>query len=98
MIKISYHKLEIVYILFYFIHLYLIDDHCQYWLNKTDGTLTSPNFGLTLHYDHYQRYDHNLNCTWIFNADYGFYITIEIEYFHVNNNDDTNIGPSLLLY
>ena len=77
--------------------VYFIDDHCQYWLNKADGTLISPNFGIN-DFGEYQRYDHNLNCTWIFNADYGFYITIEIEYFHVNNNDDTNIGPSLLLY
>ena len=87
MIKISYHKLEIAYILFYFIHLYLIDDHCQYWLNKTDGTLTSTNFGLN-DFENYQYYDHDLNCTWILNADIGYYITLKIEYFQVKNNDD----------
>ena len=47
-----------------------------------DGTLTSPNFGTNdLGYNHI--YDHNLNCTWILNADEGYYITLEFEYFMV---------------
>ena len=67
-----------------------IDDHCQYWLNKADGTLTSPNFGNNA-VGYSQEYDHNLNCTWILNADQGFYITLEIDYFSVNNNDTNDI-------
>ena len=70
-------------------HFYLIDDHCQYWLNKADGTLTSPNYGVNdLGYNTY--YIHNLNCTWILTADQGFYITLEIQYFRVNDNNHTN--------
>ena len=53
-----------------YINFYFIDDHCQYWLNKTDGTLTSPNFGVN-DLGNYQVYDHNLNCIWILNADEG---------------------------
>ena len=68
------------------IHFYFIDDPCQYWLNKTDGTLTSPNFGLN-NQGEYQLYDHNSNCTWILNADQGYYVTLEIVDFMVNNND-----------
>ena len=61
---------------------YFIDDHCQYWLNKVDGILTSPNYP--------KYYDLNLNCTLILNADQGLYITLEIEYFDVNNNNDAD--------
>ena len=68
------------------INFYFIDDQCQYWLNKTDGTLTSPFFGKNA-IGNQQRYDNNLNCTWIINADQGFYITLDIEYFEVNDND-----------
>ena len=57
-------------------------------MNKADGTLTSPNFGVT-DFEDYQHYDHDLNCTWILNADQGYYITLEIDYFKVNNNNDT---------
>ena len=70
-----------------YINFYFIDDPCQYWLNKADGTLTSPNFILNDEL-YYPSYDHNLNCTWLLNADQGFYITFEINYFIVNN--DTN--------
>ena len=70
----------------------LIDDHCQYWLNKTDGILTSPNLGVLTHFGYYTgNYDHNLNCTWILNADQGYYITLEIDYFEVNNNDKIHL-------
>ena len=72
---------------------YFIDDHCQYWLNKADGTLTSPNLGVNdLGYimTYYGYYDNNLNCTWILNADQGYYIILEIDYFKVNNNNDTS--------
>ena len=58
-------------------------------MNKTDGTLTSPNFGVN-DLGYYQYYDHNLNCTWILNTDQGYYITLEIEDFWVNNNHETN--------
>ena len=78
--------LEITYFLSQYIHFYFIGDHCQYWLNKTDGTLTSPNFGIS-DFGQYQYYDHNLNCIWILNADQGYYITLEIVDFMVNNND-----------
>ena len=47
------------------------------------GTLTSPYVWLT--------YDHNLNCTWILNSNQGFYITLEIDFFHVNINDTNGI-------
>ena len=56
-------------------------------MNKADGTLTSPNFGVN-DLGIYKSYDHNLNCTWILNADEGYYIILEIEYFEVNNNND----------
>ena len=70
---------------------YFIDEHCQYWLNKADGTVTSPNFGVNVESWHDHNWpDHNLNCTWILNADEGYYITLEIEYFEVNNNNDIN--------
>ena len=78
--------LEITNVLSQYIDFYFIDDHCQYWLNKADGTLTSPNFGVN-DYGSYQYYDHNLNCIWILNADQGYYITLEIVDFMVNNND-----------
>ena len=72
------------------IDLYFIDDHCQHWLNKTDGTLTSPNYGVN-DLGYIQRYDQNLNCTWILNADQESYISIEIESFKVNDNDTNGI-------
>ena len=72
------------------INFYFIDDHCQYWLNKADGTLTSPNFGKNA-IGYSGKYDYNLNCTWILNADQGFYITLEIDDFMVNNNDTNDI-------
>ena len=75
------------------INLHFVDDHCQYWFNKAEGTLTSPNFGIndihSISYK-YQWYDHNLNCTWILNADQEYYITLEIDHFYVNDNNDTN--------
>ena len=58
-------------------------DHCQYWLNKADGTLTSPNFGVN-HLGSYQIYDLNLNCSWILNADQGFYITLTLNNFQLD--------------
>ena len=70
--------LEITYVLSQSNNFYLIDDHCQYWLNNADGTLTSPNFGVndlgvkTL-------YDHNLNCTWILSA----VLELQIEFYQV---------------
>ena len=67
-----------------FINFYFIDDHCQYWLNKTAGTLTSPNFGINF-LGVRKVYGNNLNCSWILNADEGFYISLEIDYFLVNN-------------
>ena len=72
--------------LFQSIIFHFIDDHCQYWLNKSAGTLTSPNFGIN---DKNKRHDYNdnLNCTWILNTDHGFYITIEFDYFWVVNDD-----------
>ena len=72
------------------INFYFIDDHCQYWMNKEGGTLRSPNFGKNA-IGYYHNYDHNLNCTWILNADQGFYITLEFDYFRVNNNDTNDI-------
>ena len=68
------------------INFHFIDDHCQSWLDMTDGTLTSPNFGVNDN-GKYHIYDHNLNCTWILNADQEYYITLEIENFLVNNHN-----------
>ena len=59
-------------------------------MNKADGRLTSPNFGFNDLDKLQYLYDDNLNCTWILNADEGYYITLEIEYFEVNNNNDIN--------
>ena len=59
-------------------------------MNKADGRLTSPNFGVN-DLGNYQYYDHNLNCTWILNADQGYYITLEIDDFRVNDNDTNDI-------
>ena len=81
-----FHANKLVSEIIYFLHFYFIDDHCQYWLNKADGTLTSPNFGINdKGAEHF--YDHDLNCTWILNANQGYYITLEIDYFEVNNRD-----------
>ena len=83
-------QLEITYVLSQCINFDFIDDHCQYWLNKADGTLTSPNFGLNgvgWYQNDHQIYYHNLNCTWILDADQGYYVTLEIEYFRVNDDD-----------
>ena len=78
-------KTQKLSILSHCINFNFIDDHCQYWLNKADGILTSPNFG-TNHGFHYS-YDLNLNCTWILDTDSEYYITLEIEYFMVNDKD-----------
>ena len=59
-------------------------------MNKEDETLTSPNFGVNNH-GAYQDYGHNLNCTWILNTDQESYITLEIDYFNVNDNDTNDI-------
>ena len=59
-------------------------------MNKADGTLTSPNFGVN-DLGNYHFYDHNSNCTWILNADEGHYITLEIEHFGVNHNNTYDI-------
>ena len=56
-------------------------------MNQADGRLTSPNFGVN-DLGNYHFYDHNSNCTWILNADEGYYITLEIDYFDVNTNND----------
>ena len=69
-------------------------------MNKADGKLTSPNFGINDR-GKYQSCDHNLNCTWILNADQGYYITLEIKYFDVNlfqiNHNDTFISITFLI-
>ena len=83
-------KVQITYVLSQCINLNFIDDHCQYWLNKADGTLTSPNFGVN-DLGNYHFYDHNSNCTWILNADQGYYIKLEIEHFGVNHNNTYDI-------
>ena len=52
---------------------------CQFWLNESAGTLTSPHFD-----GQGQVYGHNLNCTWMIDVQDGFYINLEITYFKVN--------------
>ena len=56
-----------------------VDEKCQYWLNETAQTLTSPNFDFPI-----EKYDHNLDCMWIISADIGSYITLQIHEFWVN--------------
>ena len=83
------------YFLSHYINFNFIEERCQYWFNKTDGRLTSPNFGDNdLGYP--QWYDYNVNCTWILNADQGFYITLEIEDFGVNNDSNDIISTIFL--
>ena len=55
-----------------------LDDKCQFWLDDSTKVLTSPFFG------HLQQYYHNLNCTWILEAEQGSYVNFEIDYFRVN--------------
>ena len=55
-------------------------------MNKADGTLTSPNFGVN-DLGNFQYYDINLNCTWIIDADQEYHINLEIDYFQVNNHN-----------
>ena len=57
---------------------------CQYWFNKSAGTLTSPHFFHDYaHPDKAPVYGHNLNCTWMIDVKDGFYINLEITYFAV---------------
>ena len=82
----SYPNLEITYQLR--LHKFQFqDDHCQYWFNKADGVLRSPNFGANDKLDYY--YDCNLNCTWILDTDQEYYITLELDYFMVIYSKDT---------
>ena len=63
------------------IHNYFLKflaEKCQYWLNETAQTLTSPNYNFGI-----GKYDHNLECIWIINADIGSYITLYIHEFYV---------------
>ena len=72
-------------------------------MNKADGTLTStfgnayyglhnneeltsPYFGVSDGGGTYF-YDNNLKCTWILNADKGFYITLKLKHSGVKNDD-----------
>ena len=71
------------------INFYFVDDHCQYWLNEADETLTSPNYGVN-DIGYKTEYDHNLNCTWILTADPEFYITLEIQHFEVSYYNHAN--------
>ena len=81
----KYLKKSEIYVCSQFVILYFVDDYCQYWLNKTAGTLTSPNFGIN-NVGGRREYNDNLNCTWTLTTNHGFYITLEIDYFWVNNN------------
>ena len=60
---------------------FFADEKCQYWLNETAQTLTSPNYNFGI-----GKYDHNLECTWIISADIGSYVTLYIHEFYVNMN------------
>ena len=73
------------------INYYFIDEHCQYWLNKEDGTLTSPNYGRDNNFfgpANYKYHGPDINCTWILNAEQGKVITLEFNgvTFWVNND------------
>ena len=64
--------------------MHVLVDICQFWLNETAGTLTSPHFDGN-HGVGNQVYGHNLNCTWMINIHDGFYINFEITYFKVKS-------------
>ena len=71
-------------------------------MNKADGRLTSPNFGVN-DLGNYKLYDYNVNCTWVLNADQGYYITLEIDYLRVKNDDTIainlhNLSNKILLF
>ena len=69
---------------------------CQFWLNESAGTLTSPHFfhdyanpwSSHTSFREFKSleapfYGHNLNCTWMIDVKDGFYINLEITYFAV---------------
>ena len=47
---------------------------CQNWFDKKNNTLKSPN-----------KYDNNLNCTWLFSYNFGSYIKLKFDYIHVSS-------------
>ena len=64
---------------------------CQFWLNESAGTLTSPYF------DMYHTYAHNLNCTWMINVKDGFYINLEITSLVVNSLKKTYLQKEITM-
>ena len=58
--------------------------------------MTSPNFGIN-NIGGRHVYNDNLNCTWTITTDHGFYVTLEIDYFWVNNDKKTLISTTFQL-
>ena len=73
----------------------LLDDKCQFWLNKITNNLTSPYFGSNS--GSKQLYYHNLNCTWLIKAEQGTYVNFEIHFLKVKNNTFSEIISMIFL-
>ena len=66
---------------------YSIVTECQYWLDESNGLLTSPYFDFDLPVQYYYN---NLNCTWILKAEQGFYVNFEIDAHHFKVKTEMN--------
>ena len=60
----------------------ILEDKCQFWLDKSAKVLTSPYVD-----GQPDVYYNNMNCTWILEAEEGFYINFETERFLVRQNN-----------
>ena len=47
---------------------------CQNWFDPKNNTLKCPD-----------KYDNNLNCTWLFSYNFGSYIKLKLDYIHVSS-------------
>ena len=57
---------------------FLIDDHCQYWKNIDEMTLSSPNYPKWYNTD-------DTGCEWLISAPEGYIIALEFNHFQVSN-------------
>ena len=61
----------------------ILEDKCQFWLDKSAKVLTSP----YIDGGEIDQYYNNLNCTWLIEAEQGFYVNFEFEKFWVRQNN-----------